>query len=250
MKKILAAVLGAGMCLGTIHAQPDWLQIAEVATALGRLTAVGANYADQHQYNQAKLLQTIADSCRVTNELLFLINKQPTIKEGLYYPIAWLGYDVNHLIKDIRQYHTTNKEVATNNTKKETPEETQIKKIATMLHAYILPTFEATLATYLATSTKDTPEQKKQMLMLQSFGSLSRLLSEYLALEPTSKEAKILLAGIVGHALLTIGEFFKTFRTIEVAQPEATTLIERMKHNARAAAQKARTQITRLTTKK
>ena len=165
------------------------LRVAEITTAVGRVYAIGV------QPNEF-----VVDALRITNGLLFLINKKQfssdAFKNGAYYSEAWLMYDVHHFVKAIFN-DTISKSKLTDE---------KFENIGKVLCAYVLPLAESVSAIYLALNNGDTPVAKKDRLHIQSICSLARFLPIYLK----EKRESIDVLFVV-HVLATIAEFLRDF---------------------------------------
>lgn len=84
------------------HDQMTLMQKVELTTAIGRVMALAANYAEINNGPCVLPLHIATDVFRVSNGFLSLWNKELSCKnEASYYAGAWMVYDVINLLKHI-----------------------------------------------------------------------------------------------------------------------------------------------------
>jgi len=200
------------------------LQVAELITALGRLSVVAANVADSKNLNVAKYLHVAADSMRLLNEFFYLINKGFGVKEGAYYSAGWIVTDVVNLAKDFQKCIKYAPVLSSDAQVQSDVVDRKFEKVGRYLVMYVLPSIEASLAAVLAVSSGDSAKTKKARVILKSFESLSRSLQFFLSTKRDTLEAKIGLALVVTNIGLLCGiEGFKNFSAVVQQSPMTPT---------------------------
>ncbi|MBD3231050.1 hypothetical protein GF322_00115 [Candidatus Dependentiae bacterium] len=155
-------------------------QILEIIIAIARLYVVGK-----------KTNSIIVDGLRISSGTLFLINKNQfsaeSFKQGAYYTLGWLFYDLFHLIKtfydDESKYKTEETDFIINGNN------TQYKQTSDFLCYYLIPFTESAIALYLSLHITDTDLSINARKNMQAIYSLVRILPVYLKKKRNSIDA-------------------------------------------------------------
>jgi hypothetical protein len=215
----LAVSLMGNVCVQA-EASISGLQQAELVTAIGRLSVIAANVADNKGLSAAKYLHVAADSIRLLNEIFYLINKGTVVKEGAYYSFAWMVADICNLAKDVQKCVKQAPVLISDIQTQSDVADSKFEKIGRHLATYILPSAEATLAAYLALSNGNLAKNKKARVVAKSLESLSRSLQFFLSKKRNTPEAKLGLAVVVTNLALLLGyESFKSFSDSNAPTP-------------------------------
>jgi hypothetical protein len=177
-----------------------FLNIVEIITALSRFSAI-----------TSKKNSAATDPLRITNELLFLINKkqydQEAFLHGAYYTYVWLTYDIYNLIKSMFKKLIYNQETISKSDKNQNND--IFEKLGITLCSTTLPIIETAATFFLTINIKNTPEAINARRYVQSIYSLARLLPIYI--ESNSNTVDTLL---ITHVLITCLEFFGNLESI------------------------------------
>jgi len=208
----MGCLLALNLCFALVQAEvTTTAQTLELVTALGRASAIPANYARLNGSQYAAIFEVAADTSRVLNEVLYLNNKKPHfLSSEMAYTAGWLAVDAYSLFNSLYAccFDVVNKDAAVLS---DSEVSKRFETAALHLQMSILPALEAGIAVYLALSNDTDAHAHQLRVFAKSLGSLTRLFAVVLRQQKNSREYKVVTAALVLHGLITIVEFLRMY---------------------------------------